>query len=75
MVSYFHENLNKRIGAVAQTVYTDVYNCLRRRLPQTPTTRTSGGPPTAEITSQFHDSSKPRCSTTKNLQEGEVEEE
>ena len=27
MVSYFHENLNKRIGAVAQTVYTDVYNC------------------------------------------------
>ena len=33
MVSYFHENLNKRIGAVAQTVYTDVYNCRRRRLP------------------------------------------
>ena len=32
MISYFHENLNKRIGAVAQTVYTDVYNCLRRRL-------------------------------------------
>ena len=32
MVSYFHENLNKRIGAVAQTVYTDVYNCLGRRL-------------------------------------------
>ena len=31
-VSYFHENLNKQIGAVAQTVYTDVYNCLRRRL-------------------------------------------
>ena len=29
MVSYFHENLSKRIGAVAQTVYTDVYNCLR----------------------------------------------
>ena len=26
MVSYFHENLIKRIGAVAQTVYTDVYN-------------------------------------------------
>ena len=24
MISYFHENLNKRIGAVAQTVYTDV---------------------------------------------------
>ena len=22
MVSFFHENLNKRIGAVAQTVYT-----------------------------------------------------
>ena len=32
MVSYFHENLNKWIGAVAQTVYTDVYNCLRHRL-------------------------------------------
>ena len=32
MVSYFHENLNKRIGAIAQTVYTDVYNRLRRRL-------------------------------------------
>ena len=32
MVSYFRENLNKRTGAVAQTVYTDVYNCLRRRL-------------------------------------------
>ena len=32
MVSYFHENLNKRIGVIAQTVYTDVYNCLRRRL-------------------------------------------
>ena len=32
MVSYFLENLNKRIGAVAQAVYTDVYNCLRRRL-------------------------------------------
>ena len=32
MVSYFHENLNKRIGVVAQTVYTDIYNCLRRRL-------------------------------------------
>ena len=32
MVSYFHENLNKRIGAVAQTAYTDVYKCLRRRL-------------------------------------------
>ena len=32
MVSYFHENLNKGIGAVAQTVYTDVYNWLRRRL-------------------------------------------
>ena len=29
MVSYFHENLNKRIGAVVQTVYTDVYNYLR----------------------------------------------
>ena len=27
MVSQFHDNLNKRIGAVAQTVYTDVYNC------------------------------------------------
>ena len=27
-----HENLNKRIGAVAQTAYTDVYKCLRRRL-------------------------------------------
>ena len=32
MVSYFHENLNKRIGAIAQTVYMDVYNCLRCRL-------------------------------------------
>ena len=32
MVSYFHENMNKRIGAVAKTVNTDAYNCLRRRL-------------------------------------------
>ena len=31
-LDFFHENLNKRIGAVAQTVYTDVYNCLQRRL-------------------------------------------
>ena len=38
MVSYFHENLNKRIGAVAQTAYTDVYNCVRGRLHNIDTT-------------------------------------
>ena len=27
-VIYFNENLNKRIGAVAQTVYKNVYDCL-----------------------------------------------
>ena len=34
MVSYFHENLNKQIGAVAQTVYTDVYGCLQLSVTQ-----------------------------------------